>query len=529
MLANLDAPILERNAPRRLSVPVAPAVRTAGAFALLLAVSYPLLFHRLADRDLSSSHEARAAQDAQTILDDGAWGLPHLFDGRPEMQKPPLYYWLVASFASFAGGHVDAWSVRLPAALAGLGAALLLFTFGVIRGRSLFGFLAAMVLLSSMHFTWLARVGRIDMPLAFMTTAALLGFYLATQNSELRTPWLGLLLFSYVSIAAAVMLKGPIGIVLPAVVLFVHLLVEREVPAPWRLRAWAAVADRFGLWWGIPLVVALTLPWFLWANAATNGEFFRVFFWRHNFERGFGGADDGHAGLRAHPWWFYAPRLTFDMLPWSLLLPVAVWFLWRRRLWRDAEARFGAVWLVTVVGLLSLMRFKRADYLLPAFPGAALLIGGLTERCISQSAVPRRWAFGLTAVLLAYSGGWLWYVERVLPGEEAGRDQRPFATAVRQAVPAPQPILLFRTEPHALAFHLGRPLALQVEWSDLAHWSMGPGPHYVVMPPEWVAEATQLLPGLVLEPVLDGRELGGAWHEKPLVLYRTAVLTPSSD
>ena len=43
------------------------------------------------------AHEARAAQDAQTILDDDDWGLPRLFDGRLELQKPPLYYWVVAT------------------------------------------------------------------------------------------------------------------------------------------------------------------------------------------------------------------------------------------------------------------------------------------------------------------------------------------------------------------------------------------------------------------------------------------------
>ena len=62
----------------------------------LLAVCGFLFFYQLANRDLWSSHEGRAAQDAQTILEDGDWGLPRLFDRKIELQKPPLYYWLVA-------------------------------------------------------------------------------------------------------------------------------------------------------------------------------------------------------------------------------------------------------------------------------------------------------------------------------------------------------------------------------------------------------------------------------------------------
>src|SRR5205085_1893153 len=81
---------------------------------LLAALCGVLFFHHLAARDLWSSHEARAAQDAQTILADGGWGLPRLFDGEVELQKPPLYYWAVAALAWCRGGAVDAWAVLLP-------------------------------------------------------------------------------------------------------------------------------------------------------------------------------------------------------------------------------------------------------------------------------------------------------------------------------------------------------------------------------------------------------------------------------
>src|SRR5262245_54285341 len=74
------------------------------AVLILIAVSAFLFLFRLGDRDLWSSHEGRAAQDAQTILEDGNWGLPHLFDRKyVDLQKPPLYYWLVAAVAFVRG------------------------------------------------------------------------------------------------------------------------------------------------------------------------------------------------------------------------------------------------------------------------------------------------------------------------------------------------------------------------------------------------------------------------------------------
>jgi 4-amino-4-deoxy-L-arabinose transferase-like glycosyltransferase len=104
------------------------AILALGLVALIL-LSCLLFFYRLGERGLWSSHEARAAQDAQSILLDQTWGLPRLFDRKVELQKPPLYYWMVAVAAQCRGGIVDAWSVRFPAALAGLCGVLFLYLF----------------------------------------------------------------------------------------------------------------------------------------------------------------------------------------------------------------------------------------------------------------------------------------------------------------------------------------------------------------------------------------------------------------
>src|SRR5439155_9639458 len=177
-------------------------------------------------------------------------------------------------------------------------------------------------------------------------------------------------LVGYTAVAAAILLKGPIGFVLPAAVVAVYLLTKRDSPAPNSLPRWLGLAHSLGLWWGVPLIALLVLPWFFSANTASHGEFFQVFFWKHNVERGLGGGD-----LPAHPWWFYGPRLFFDLLPWSPLLLPATWLLCRHRAWHeDPEARFGLIWLVIIVLVLSCARFKRADYLLPVYPGGVLLL-----------------------------------------------------------------------------------------------------------------------------------------------------------
>src|SRR5438093_5780391 len=153
-------PALRRAARLIPAVRVRAPLRVAAKRTLLLvaisgwvsAAAFLLFFYRLAERDLWSSHEGRAAQNAASILREGKWGLPKLFDGHAELQKPPLYYWLVALIAQLQGGTVDAWAVRLPAALSALAGVLGVFGLLYWRGRPIAGLVAALILATALHY-----------------------------------------------------------------------------------------------------------------------------------------------------------------------------------------------------------------------------------------------------------------------------------------------------------------------------------------------------------------------------------------
>ncbi len=209
------------------------------------------------------------------------------------------------------------------------------------------------------------------MPLTFCVTLAVLAFDAARRHQGAGR--FVRLLAGYVALAAGVLLKGPVGLVLPAAVVGVQRLVEGELPPPWRLRDCGRLAHALGVWWGLPLTLGLTVPWFVWADLRTGGAFGRVFFWHHNVARGLGGE-----ALRSHPWYQYVGFAAVYLLPWTPFVPVAAWLTWRRGLWRlSPDVRLGVVWFLTVFALLSCARFKRADYLVPAYPGAALFLGAV--------------------------------------------------------------------------------------------------------------------------------------------------------
>jgi 4-amino-4-deoxy-L-arabinose transferase-like glycosyltransferase len=455
---------------------------------LLLLIGYAslLFFYGLGDRDLTSSHEARAAQNAQNLLTDGAWLVPRLFDRQLELQKPPLYYWLVGALAWLRGGAVDVWAVRLPSAFAALGCVLFLYYLGLRRGRPVAGFVAALVLASGVHFTWLARVGRIDMPLTFAVTLAL-GCFALARDSERRRLWCWL---GYTALALGVLLKGPIAIVLVALVAAVYCLAEgRPRWSEWR---------RSSLWWGVPWLLLLTAPWFIAANLRTGGRLWDVFFWHHNFERGLGGSDT----LAAHAWWFYLPRAGVDLLPWSLGVPVAVWWYWRMAE-PDRDARAGLLWFTSIFAFLSCMSFKRADYLLPAYPGLAIFLGAVAENVLARGANRARnakvLAGGFALLLVMYALAWGGHNAWVAREDQDWPYQR-LAREIRQQTR--RAVVFFRAEEHLLAFHVGRPIETIVEWENLAIWAEVDFRVYFIMPEECARELPRHLPGGALTEVM---------------------------
>lgn len=475
--------------------------RTHSFLAVLLAVATFLFFYRLGEHDLWASHEARAAQNAQRILDDGDWLLPRLFDDQVELQKPPLYYWLVA-VAGWCRGSVDSAAVRLPSAAAGLATVLVVFGFLASRGRPVAGLFAAMLLATAQHFTSTARTGRIDVPLTLTTTASILCLWHGDDNA----PRFGRCLCGYAAMATGMLLKGPIGVLLPLAVLCID----------------AVISGRAGFFrtlrWGLPVVVAVAGPWFAVAHLRTGGQFTQTFFWYHHVERATGGA----AAMATHPWWYYGPRLAIDFLPWSPFLLVAGWARLRSESdVGDCVARLSVIWLTTIVLVLSASKFKRADYLLPAYPGAALWLGCVGERVWERTSLRRLTAAAASFAVAGIVAAWAAYLNLAVPKLDGRLEKHTIAAVVRAAAPQPELLLLFRVEEHLLAYHLGRPLNTFLEWENLDVWAGRPDPHHVLMPAECASAWRQYITSGTLVEVLRYTDRSDRRRPRDLVLMRT--------
>lgn len=369
--------------------------RAAG---LILIVTLPLFLLGLGDRVIWIPQEARYALIAREMWQGGDWILPHV-GGMVYPDKPPLLFWAMAVVAALHAG-MSAWTVRLPGALAAVAVCLATWRLGARMLSPHAGLLAALVLATSGGFVWSARQASPDMFLTLGVTGACwaLWEWLGPQ------PRLGALMAG-VCMGLATLAKGPVGVVLPTLVALAYLVTRREWPR-----------GRGGevLLCGASLLV-VSLGWYLPAIGRGGLTYAYAALIHHNVERYL------WAWEHVAPWYFFAGAFPVEFLPWVLFLPPALFLGDARRGPEDRRGWWLAVcWLGTIVVFFSGSTGKRDIYLLPAFPAAALLVGGIWSRWWEHRpmGLSRWWVIGSALVLalgLWVLAGGVWRAIAVLP------------------------------------------------------------------------------------------------------------------
>lgn len=332
--------------------------RWIAAFVLTLA-ALALYLPGLADGDFVGDDEALDAGVAAEMYRTGDWLFPE-FNGEYLPPKPPLFYWAAALAARFHG-RADEWSSRVPSALAGaamVGLTTAAATPLVGLGPAALG--GAMLATMPMVFGE-ARVARCDMLLALLVTACL--FILAPARSRPIAPAERWLFWSLLGLAAIT--KGGAGVGLVIVVAIVGAALERDSTT---LRS---LADR-----SVLAFLVIGSSWYVLASLHWGYRFVDEQILGENFRHliGQGGLSDKGAGVRplAERLTYYLKHLLPSGLPWSALLPAALFASWRKSS-EMKNSRFFVVWLVAGLAFLTAPLRKSPYYLLPLTPPMALL------------------------------------------------------------------------------------------------------------------------------------------------------------
>ena len=309
--------------------------------------------YQLGGAGLFDPDEGRNSEKAREILVLNDWVTPHE-NFHPVLDKPMFFYWLVALSYKLFG--VSEWSARLPSALAALGCLIIVYRFADQRWGRWEALWSALILLTSAQFFVLARIVILDMPLTFFLTLALCAFYEAAHADEAKRRRLWCLAM-YISLGAATLIKGLIGVVLPGMVFFVYLLLTHR---------WS-ILRRIYLIPGAVIFLAIVLPWYLQADARNVG-YLRYFIWDEHFGRFTSENFD-----RAEPWYYFILVGLVGFFPWTLLLPFLFREYWKKRL--DDKTLFLTLWAGLPFVFFSASESKLPHYLLPIFPALAILAG----------------------------------------------------------------------------------------------------------------------------------------------------------
>lgn len=347
----------------------------------------------LADIPFYTKGEPREGIVIRDMVTKGEWILPvrdiskhWLMPKVSEVpSKPPLFHWLAAA-VSLGGGRMSELAIRLPSALLGVLAALVVLRFGSALIGPRAGFLGAVILLTNFQWVNAATSARVDMTLAFFVLVSLMAFYRWSENPADRRHWLYVF---YAAMGLAALAKGPVGILLPMLTAFAFLSLRRESP----------LIRQMEISRGFVLSVAVAGLWYALALQEGGWGFFQKQIIRENLERFLG---VGKESMHAHPFYYLPMVLMADMLPWSLFLPALAVALWREHRCLERGHHYLIIWTLVTLVFFSLSAGKRGIYLLPLYPPLGLLVGWWVEqhlRTPHRTVARRAWLLALWAAL----------------------------------------------------------------------------------------------------------------------------------
>ncbi|TAF08078.1 MAG: glycosyltransferase family 39 protein [Nostocales cyanobacterium] len=356
-----------------------PALAVTISIIWLLLINFIAFGWNLGNIGLVDETEPLFAEASRQMLVTGDWITP-FFNGETRFDKPALIYWCQAIAYAIMG--VNEWAARIPSALAATGVTALAFYvvqwhFGKkdqleqvanpTRRYLTAAVASALMALNPEMIVW-GRVGVSDMLLTGCIASALLCFFLGyAQNSapsHFPNKWY---LACYVLMAGAILTKGPVGIVLPGLVMIAFALYLGKF---WQL--WREMRPILGLF----LVFLISAPWYALVTWRNGWNFINAFFGYHNIER-FTEVVNGHSA----PWYFYFLVVLLGFAPYSVFIPASIARLkfWQRPHFINQERSqhlglFACFWFLGVFGFFTIAVTKLPSYVLPLMPAAAILV-----------------------------------------------------------------------------------------------------------------------------------------------------------
>ncbi|QND65131.1 glycosyltransferase family 39 protein [Mesorhizobium loti] len=364
-------------------------------YLFLFLFSLLMTFSGLASLPPVDRDESRFVQATKQMVETSDY-VDIRFQDASRYKKPIGIYWLQSAAVALSGEGAAApiWVYRL-VSMFGIALAVVGIAW---TGTKLFGAnagLAAGLMMAAIFATaFEGRDAKTDAMLLACCVAAqgaLAQIYLAARRNEpvaSHLPWI-----FWAAQGLGILIKGPVAPLLSVLTVATLFAFERD----WR---WLL---KLKLVRGVALVLLIVLPWVVLITWKSGGAFLTDAVGKDMVAKVASG-EESH-GL---PPGFY--MLTYSLFMWPFgLIAVGAGLQALNRLRDDPRLRFCLAWYIPFWLVFELIPTKLPHYVLPAYPGMALLIGWLLTLSPQEANAPlRRWqdwlwwstAFGLAVVSL---------------------------------------------------------------------------------------------------------------------------------
>lgn len=270
---------------------------------LLVLLGLLLFFSANGQLLITDPVESNYALTAGEMLASGDWLSPRIY-GNYWYDKPWLFYGeLLAAFRLF--GETPFAARFFPAVFGTIGV-LQTYWFAQELYNRRTGFLSGLIMATTVEYFYLAKAVVTDMTLFVFMDGALMLFYVARTRQRPR-----LYYGAYFLAGLAILTKGPIGLVLPGLIILAYLLGNRDSHTLFHMK----------LCRGLLLSLSIAALWYGPMVQLHGSAFLEGFIGVHNILR---------ATVSEHPrnntWWYYFLIFLIGCFPWSLSLP----WLWKK-------------------------------------------------------------------------------------------------------------------------------------------------------------------------------------------------------
>ena len=318
-----------------------------GALFLLTVLSYGFYNAYL---PITDPVESNYVLSAITMLKHNSWISPMIYD-QVWYDKPPLTYWaLMISYKLFG---ISDFTSRIPNTLIAGGSVTLMYHLVYrIKESTHIAITSAILLFSALQFWYISHAVITDGFLFFFSLAIFGYSYLAFTKNDKHS-----MVKAYGAAALAVVTKGPVGIVLPGLILLLFIAVRWFTQKDKDEYSLAKDITLLFNPLGILLFIVLASPWYIAMYSIHGQEFISGFLGLHNMER---------ALVSEHPkfnvWYYYLIIVPLSLLPWT---PAIIYRL-KSINWKDNFNLLGIIWAIVIILFYSFVATKYITYTFPA-------------------------------------------------------------------------------------------------------------------------------------------------------------------